>query len=94
MEKKGTKLYCMPLVPFLYWMFRQQILAAAAPKAVGAAVLQAAGAGAAAAGAGNAAGVSAGAGAGTGTGAVSYTHLDVYKRQRWKPPGSTDIRWF
>ena len=45
LEKKGTKLYCMPLVPFLYWMFRQQILAAAAPKAVGAAVLQAAGAG-------------------------------------------------
>ena len=32
LEKKGTKLYCMPLVPFLYWMFRQQILAAAAPK--------------------------------------------------------------
>ena len=71
LEKKGTKLYCMPLVPFLYWMFRQQILAAAAPKAVGAAVLQAAGAGAAAAGAGNAAGVSAGAGAGTGTGGTT-----------------------
>ena len=66
LEKKGTKLYCMPLVPFLYWMFRQQILAAAAPKAVGAAVLQAAGAGAAAAGAGNAAGISAGTGAGGG----------------------------
>ena len=71
LEKKGTKLYCMPLVPFLYWMFRQQILAAAAPKAVGAAVLQAAGAGAAAAGAGNAAGISAGAGAGTGTGGTT-----------------------
>ena len=71
LEKKGTKLYCMPLVPFLYWMFRQQILAAAAPKAVGAAVLQAAGAGAAAAGAGNAAGVSAGAGAGTGIGGTT-----------------------
>ena len=66
LEKKGTKLYCMPLVPFLYWMFRQQILAAAAPKAVGAAVLQAAGAGAAAAGAENAAGISAGTGAGGG----------------------------
>ena len=66
LEKKGTKLYCMPLVPFLYWMFRQQILAAAAPKAVGAAVLQAAGAGAAAAGAGNTAGISAGTGAGGG----------------------------
>lgn len=24
LEKKGTKLYCMPLAPFLYWMFRQQ----------------------------------------------------------------------
>ena len=71
LEKKGTKLYCMPLVPFLYWMFRQQILAAAAPKAVGAAVLQAAGAGAAAAGAGNAAGISAGAGVGTGTGGTT-----------------------
>ena len=71
LEKKGTKLYCMPLVPFLYWMFRQQILAAAAPKAVGAAVLQAAGAGAAAAGAGNAAGISAGTGAGTGTGGTT-----------------------
>ena len=66
LEKKGTKLYCMPLVPFLYWMFRQQILAAAVPKAVGAAILQAAGAGAAAAGAGNAAGISAGTGAGGG----------------------------
>ena len=69
LEKKGTKLYCMPLVPFLYWMFRQQILAAAAPKAVGAAVLQAAGAGAAgttAAGAGTA-GTTAAAGAGTAT---------------------------
>ena len=33
LEKKGTKLYCMPLVPFLYWMFRQQVLAAAVPGA-------------------------------------------------------------
>ena len=84
LEKKGTKLYCMPLVPFLYWMFRQQILAAAAPKAVGAAVLQAAGAGTAgttaAAGAGTAgttatagagtAGTTAAAGAGTATAAT------------------------
>ncbi len=71
LEKKGTKLYCMPLVPFLYWMFRQQILAVAAPKAVSAAVLQAAGAGAAAAEAGTAAGISAGTGAGTGTGGTT-----------------------
>ena len=73
LEKKGTKLYCMPLVPFLYWMFRQQILAAAAPKAVGAAVLQAAGAGTAGptatAGAGPA-GPTAAAGAGTATAAT------------------------
>jgi len=27
LEKKGTKLYCQPLVPFLYWMFREQIKA-------------------------------------------------------------------
>lgn len=26
LEKKGTKLYCMPLVPFLYWFFRQSLL--------------------------------------------------------------------
>ena len=24
LEKKGTKLYCMPLLPFLYWFFREQ----------------------------------------------------------------------
>lgn len=59
LEKKGTKLYCMPLVPFLYWMFRQQVLAAAVPGAVGAAV------GAAGAGVGNAVGGGA-AGAGVG----------------------------
>ena len=67
LEKKGTKLYCMPLVPFLYWMFRQQVLAAAVPGAVGAAI------GAAGAGVGNAVGGGA-AGAGNtvaGTGATS-----------------------
>ncbi len=68
LEKKGTKLYCMPLVPFLYWMFRQQVLAAAAPAAVGTAVLQAAGAGAMASGAGTA-GTAGTAGAGTAAGA-------------------------
>ena len=71
LEKKGTKLYCMPLVPFLYWMFRQQVLAAAAPAAVGTAVLQAAGAGAMASGAANAAGAASGAGNATGMGAAS-----------------------
>ena len=39
LEKKGTKLYCMPLAPFLYWMFRQQVLGAVVPGAVGNAVL-------------------------------------------------------
>ena len=24
LEKKGTKLYCMPLLPFLYWFFREK----------------------------------------------------------------------
>ena len=36
LEKKGTKLYCMPLIPFLYWMFRQQALSAVVPASVGA----------------------------------------------------------
>ena len=67
LEKKGTKLYCMPLVPFLYWMFRQQVLAAAVPGAVGAAI------GAAGAGVGNAVGggaVGAGVGNAVGGGAA------------------------
>lgn len=65
LEKKGTKLYCMPLVPFLYWMFRQQVLAAAVPGAVGAAI------GAAGAGVGNAVGGGAvGAGNAVGGGAA------------------------
>ena len=65
LEKKGTKLYSMPLVPFLYWMFRQQVLAAAVPGAVGAAI------GAAGAGVGNAVGGGAvGAGNAVGGGAA------------------------
>ena len=77
LEKKGTKLYCMPLVPFLYWMFRQQVLAVVVPGAVGSVVVAggAAGAGnaagAGAAGAGNAAGAgAAGAGNAAGVGAA------------------------
>ena len=71
LEKKGTKLYCMPFVPFLYWMFRQQVLSAVVPGAVGAAVVQTAGASAVgagmakAAGAGNVVGGTGGASAGT-----------------------------
>lgn len=80
LEKRGTKLYCMPLAPFLYWMFRQQVLSAAVPGAVGAAVAQAAGAGVIGAGAGDTAGTAAfGAGAGhaAGTGAAGAGNAAV-----------------
>ena len=84
LEKQGTKLYCLPLAPFLYWLFRQQAQSflfpwEAAALASGAGLAQA-GAASASAGAGSPAGVSeaasgAGAagisGAGTGTGAAS-----------------------
>ena len=33
LEKKGTKLYCMPLIPFICWMYRQDALAAVLPAA-------------------------------------------------------------
>ena len=58
LEKKGTKLYCMPLAPFLYWMFRQQVLGAVVPGAVGNAVL---------ATAAGTAGAAVGSGTGSGT---------------------------
>jgi len=48
LEKKGTKLYCMPLVPFLYWMFRDNALSVLLPAEFGTAVIGA--------GAGNVAG--------------------------------------
>lgn len=53
MEKKGTKLYCMPLVPFLYWMFRNNALSVLLPVKFAEHIL--AGADAVDAGAGNAA---------------------------------------
>jgi len=31
LEKKGTKLYCQPLIPFLYWLFKEQIVSGTAP---------------------------------------------------------------
>ena len=34
LEKKGTKLYCVPFIPFLYWLFRQQVLSTVVPGAV------------------------------------------------------------
>ena len=49
LEKKGTKLYCMPILPFLYWFFREQaaefIGGTAGTVAAGAAAQAAAGAG-------------------------------------------------
>ena len=68
LEKKGTKLYCVPFIPFLYWLFRQQVLSTVVPGVVGkaavAAGVAAAGkAGAASGGAAGAASRSAAAGA-------------------------------
>lgn len=59
LEKKGTKLYCVPFIPFLYWLFRQQVLSTAVPGAVGKAAVAAgvAAAGKAGAASGGAAGV-------------------------------------
>ena len=76
LEKKGTKLYCVPFIPFLYWLFRQQVLSTAVPGAVGkaavAAGVAAAGkAGAASGGAGAISGSGAGVSAASGTGSVS-----------------------
>ena len=55
LEKKGTKLYCMPLVPFLYWMFRNNALSVLLPVEFAEHILDGAGAAAVDAGAGNAA---------------------------------------
>ena len=82
LEKKGTKLYCMPLIPFLYWMFRQQALSAVVPASVGAGLsaftggaaagsAQASGAVGASSGASGTAGVSSGAASGAGQAAIS-----------------------
>ncbi len=76
LEKKGTKLYCVPFIPFLYWLFRQQVLSTVVPGAVGkaavAAGVAAAGkAGAASGGAGAVSGSGAGVSAASGTGSVS-----------------------
>lgn len=55
LEKKGTKLYCMPLVPFLYWMFRNNALSVLLPVEFAEHILDGAGTAAVDAGAGNAA---------------------------------------
>ena len=75
LEKKGTKLYCVPFIPFLYWLFRQQVLSTVVPGAVGKAAVAA---GVAAAGkAGAASGGAAGAASGSGAGAVSGSGAGV-----------------
>lgn len=62
LEKKGTKLYCVPFIPFLYWLFRQQVLSTVVPGAVGKAAVAAgvAAAGKAGAASGGAAGAASG----------------------------------
>ena len=50
LEKKGTKLYCMPLLPFLYWFFREQAAEFIGGTAAGAVAAGATGAAAGAAG--------------------------------------------
>ena len=69
LEKKGTKLYCVPFIPFLYWLFRQQVLSTVVPGAVGKAAVAA---GVAAAGkAGAASGGAAGAASGSAAAGVA-----------------------
>lgn len=64
LEKKGTKLYCVPFVPFLVWMFHQDAMAAVAAP-FGAAIAGGTAAGSAAAGSASAGAASAGSGAAT-----------------------------
>ena len=72
LEKKGTKLYCMPLIPFLYWMFRQQALSAVVPASVGAGLSAfTGGAAAGSAQASGTAGASSGSAGGAGQAAIS-----------------------
>ena len=73
LEKQGTKLYCVPLVPFLYWFFRQSLLDAVGGTAAGAAVQTAgAAAGMAVAGSvGTAVGSAAGSAAGGTAGSIA-----------------------
>lgn len=73
LEKKGTKLYCMPLIPFICWMYRQDALAAVLPAAansVGAIKVVLDGAAAEIVGVAGAAATGAGAGA-AGSGAAT-----------------------
>ena len=72
LEKKGTKLYCVPFIPFLYWLLRQQALSTVVPAAVGRRAVAAGMAAAGKAGAGAASGgVASGSGAVAGKAAVA-----------------------
>ena len=89
LEKKGTKLYCMPLVPFLYWMFRNNALSVVISAELAERILAGAGMAAVAAGAGGATGAGNAAGAekvtadgsaaGTGSTAVGITTATIIK---------------
>ena len=72
LEKKGTKLYCVPFIPFLYWLLRQQAFSTVVPAAVGRRAVAAGMAAAGKAGAGAASGgVASGSGAVAGKAAVA-----------------------
>ncbi len=72
LEKKGTKLYCVPFIPFLYWLLRQQAFSTVVPAAVGRTAVAAGMAAAGKAGAGAASGgVASGSGAVAGKAAVA-----------------------
>ena len=72
LEKKGTKLYCVPFIPFLYWLLRQQAFSTVVPAAVGRRAVAAGMVAAGKAGAGAASGgVASGSGAVAGKAAVA-----------------------
>lgn len=79
LEKKGTKLYCVPFIPFLYWLFRQQVLSTVVPGAVGKAAVAA---GVAAAGkAGAASGGAAGAASRSAAAGAAVAGVYLHSRQ-------------
>ena len=71
LEKKGTKLYCVPFIPFLYWLLRQQAFSTVVPAAVGRRAVAAGMAAAGKAGAGAASGAGGYGAASGGAGAAS-----------------------
>ena len=71
LEKKGTKLYCVPFIPFLYWLLRQQAFSTVVPAAVGRRAVAAGMAAAGKSGAGAASGAGGYGAASGGAGAAS-----------------------